>query len=90
MCGILGSVAVADRDSVASPLASSIDIVWIICVFGYSGQRGMAQRRFPQFMLIFLCALAALREIFFLKKDMDRLRSEFGDSNVIGALPFQH
>jgi len=42
------------------------------------------------FMLIFLCALAALREIFFLKKDMDRLRSEFGDSNVIGALPFQH
>ena len=48
------------------------------------------QRRkggFPQFMLIFLCALAALREIFFLKKDMDRLRSEFGDSNVIGHFP---
>ncbi len=38
-------------------------------------------------MLIFLCALAALREIFFLKKDMDRLRSEFGDSNVIGHFP---
>jgi len=41
-------------------------------------------------MLIFLCALAALREIFFLKKDMDLLRCEFGDSNVIGALPFKY
>jgi len=36
--------------------------------------------------LIFLCALAALREIFFLKKDMDRLRS---DSNGIRPHPFQ-
>ncbi len=46
-------------------------------------RRDLAQRSkggFPQFILIFLCALAALREIFFLKKDMERLRSQFGDS----------